>query len=170
MLTSLLQDLRQPEYVHVLINPMPVYGLATGVIGLIIALLLRSRHAQIAGLTIIILTAAMAWPVAHYGEEGYDRVLAMADDTGQVWLKVHAHRVDRFIWFFYALAVLAAAAIFAPMKWPRSQGALTIIALLLGLVVLGMGGYIAYAGGKIRHREFRNGPPPSPPPVEEEGD
>jgi hypothetical protein len=23
-----------------------------------------------------------------------------------------------------------------------------------------MGGYIAYAGGKIRHREFRNVPPP----------
>jgi hypothetical protein len=27
-------------------------------------------------------------------------------------------------------------------------------------MVLGMGGYIAYAGGKIRHKEFRTEPPP----------
>jgi hypothetical protein len=27
-------------------------------------------------------------------------------------------------------------------------------------VTLGTGVYIAYAGGKIRHREFRNEPPP----------
>jgi hypothetical protein len=38
---------------------------------------------------------------------------------------------------------------------------LTLIVLLLGAVVLGMGGYIAYAGGKIRHKEFRAGPPPA---------
>jgi uncharacterized membrane protein len=168
MLASFMQDLRQPEYLHVLINPLPVYGLAMGVIAVVIALLQRSPRAQITGLTIIILTASIAWPVAHYGEEAYDRVLAMSDDTGQAWLKVHAHRVDQFIWFFYALAVLAAAAIFTPLQWPRSRTALTIVTLLLGFVVLGMGCYIAYAGGKIRHREFRNEPPP-PPPVEQEG-
>jgi hypothetical protein len=167
MIASLIQDLRQPEYVHVLINPLPVYGLAMGVIGLVIGLVQRSRRAQIVGLTIILLTAAMAWPVKYYGEESEDRVLAMSDDTGQAWLKVHAHRVDELIWFFYALAAVAAGAIFAPLKWPGSKTALTSITLLLSLVVLGMGGYIAYAGGKIRHREFRNEPPP-PVPVEED--
>jgi hypothetical protein len=34
-------------------------------------------------------------------------------------------------------------------------------------VTLGSGGYIAYAGGKIRHREFRNEPaPPKKSPEE----
>src|SRR5450432_1359147 len=121
MIASLIQDLRQPEYVHVLINPLPVYGLAMGVFGLVTGLIQRSRRAQIAGLMIIILAAAMAWPVAYYGEEGYDRVLAMSDDPGQAWLKVHAHRVDQFIWFFYGLAAIAAAAIFAPLKWPKAK-------------------------------------------------
>ena len=168
MIATLLQDLSQPEYIHVLINPLPVYGLAMGVVGLIIALIQRSRRAQVATLAIILLTAACAWPVAHFGEEGYDRVLAMADDTGQAWLKVHAHRVDQLIWFFYALALVAAAAIFAPLKWPKSTTALTSITLLLAFVVLGMGGYIAHAGGKIRHREFRNEPPPPVPAEEDE--
>jgi len=38
---------------------------------------------------------------------------------------------------------------------------------LLGTVTLGVGGYIAYAGGKIRHREFRNVPPPPRKPEQE---
>ena len=32
--------------------------------------------------------------------------------------------------------------------------------IFLAVATLGIGGYIAYAGGKIRHREFRNEPAP----------
>ena len=42
MIATLSQDLSQPEYIHVLINPFPVYGLAIAVIGLIIALIQRT--------------------------------------------------------------------------------------------------------------------------------
>ena len=168
MIASLLKDLSQPEYIHVLINPLPVYGLAMGIIGLIIALLQRSRPAQIATLALILLSGAIAWPVVHYGEEGYDRVLSMSDDQGQAWLKVHEHRADELAWSFYVLAGVAAIALLAPMKWPKSATALTILALLLSFLVLGIGGYIAQAGGKIRHREFRNEPAP-PLPVEHDG-
>ena len=78
-------------------------------------------------------------------------------------MKVHEHRADELAWSFYVMAAIAAIAIFAPMKWPKSALSLTIITLVLAFVVLGMGGYIAYAGGKIRHREFRNEPPPPVP-------
>ena len=40
--------------------------------------------------------------------------------------------------------------------------------ILLGAATLGIGGYIAYAGGKIRHREFRNEPPPPKRPDHEQ--
>ncbi len=58
MIDVILRDLRQPEYIHVLINPLPVYGLAMGLLGLIVAFFLRSRPAQIATL-IIVLTARL---------------------------------------------------------------------------------------------------------------
>lgn len=167
MIASLSQDLSQPEYIHVLINPLPVYGLAMGVIALIVAFLQRSRQAQVAAFALILLSGAIAWPVVHYGEAGYDRVLAMSDDQGQAWLKVHEHRADELAWSFYLLAGVAAAGILAPMKWPKSATALITITLLLSFAVLGTGGYIAYAGGKIRHREFRNSPAP-PVPVEQD--
>ena len=48
MIGTLLRDLRQPEYIHVLLNPLPVYGLLIGLIGLVLALILKSRRAQIA--------------------------------------------------------------------------------------------------------------------------
>ena len=168
MLATLSQDLSQPEYIHVLLNPIPVYGLTMGIIGLIIALLLRSRPAQIATLALVLLSGAIVWPVVHYGEAGYDRVLAMADDPGQAWLKAHEHRADQLAWAFYVLAALAAIAIFAPMKWPRTATLLAIVTLVASLGALAAGGYIAHAGGKIRHREFRNEPPPQVPAEEDD--
>ncbi len=35
---SMIAHLSKPEFVHVLLNPLPVYGLAVGVLGLVIAL------------------------------------------------------------------------------------------------------------------------------------
>jgi len=45
------EHLSSPEYLHVLLNPLPVYGLAMGLIGLIVAFFLKSRPAQIVALT-----------------------------------------------------------------------------------------------------------------------
>ena len=160
MIEALLRDLRQPEYIHVLINPLPVYGLAVGLIGLLVAIISRSRPAQIATLIIVLITAASAWPVYEFGEQAYDRVLSMADEPGRAWLDEHQYRGEQLIYVFYALATLALVALIAPAKWPRAGTALAITVLIVGSGALGVGGYIAYAGGKVRHREFRNVPPP----------
>ena len=165
MIETLLRDLRQPEYIHVLINPLPIYGLVMGWIGLIIALVLKSRRAQIATLSLVLIGSVSAWPVFEFGEQGYDRVLAMSDEDGHAWLDEHMHRAEQFIYVFYALAVLSAAAIAVPIKWPKSAGPLVISVLLLGAAALGAATHIAYAGGRIRHREFRN---ESPPPIRAE--
>jgi hypothetical protein len=163
-MTSLFQALqRQPEYVHVLINPLPIYGLAMGWIGLLIGFFLRSRPAQIAPLVLILISAASAWPVYEFGEQGYDRVVSMTDEAGQAWLDEHQHRGEQLIYFFYALAALSVIAIIVPIKLPKTSAPLVIGTILLGVIVLGMSGYIAYAGGRVRHKEFRTEPPPKKP-------
>lgn len=161
MIDVLLRDLRQPEYIHVLLNPIPVYGLGAGLVALLVALFARNRAAYLTALVVISLSAAAAYPVAYLGHAGYDRVLSMTDDPGRAWLDEHEDRADDLVWFFYALAGLSLAAIFLPMKWPKSATPLMIATLMLSILCLGLGGYIAYAGGKIRHREFRNVPPPA---------
>src|SRR5437763_3914346 len=168
MIGALLRDLQQPEYVHVLLNPLPVYGLLIGLIGLVLALTLKSRRAQIATLTLVLISSASARPVYKFGQQGYDRVLSMADEDGRAWLDEHKDRAENLIWIFYALAILSAVAIAASIKWPKSSAPLVIAVLLLGVANLVVGGYIAYAGGKIRHREFRNEPAPKRPEHERE--
>jgi hypothetical protein len=160
MIGTLLRDLRQPEYIHVLLNPLPVYGLLVGWVGLAIGLALRSRRAQIATLTLVLLSSISAWPVYEFGEQGYDRVLSMTDEDGEAWLDEHMHRAEDLIWVFYVLAALSAFAIAAPIKWPKSSVPLAVGVILLSAATLGSGAYIAYAGGRVRHREFRNEPPP----------
>ena len=160
MIEALVRDLRQPEYIHVLLNPLPVYGLLVGWVGVVIGLALRSRRAQIATLSLVLLSSISAWPVYEFGEQGYDRVLSMTDEAGEAWLDEHVHRAENLIWVFYALAALSAFAIAAPIKWPKSSMPLAVAVILLGAVTLGSGAYIAYAGGRVRHREFRNETPP----------
>jgi hypothetical protein len=160
MIDAFLRDLRQPEYIHVLLNPIPVYGLAIALLGLLIAMLLRSRPAQIATLAVVLLSATIAWPVYEFGEQSADRVLAMSDEEGGAWLKAHEHRAEQLIYFFYALALVSLAAIAIPGKFPRSSSPLAWLTLIAGFVVVVMGAYIGQAGGKIRHREFRNEPAP----------
>lgn len=154
------EHLQQPEYLHVLINPLPVYGLALGLLATVLALLLRERRAQIVALAIVFVSAFSAWPASEFGEQGYDRVLSLSDHAGGLWLKEHRCRADEVLWVFYVAAALAAGAIFVPFKWPRCALPLLVAAMAAAIVALGCGTYIASAGGQIRHGEFRYGPPP----------
>src|SRR5438046_10713939 len=121
-MTAFLHALqRQPEYVRVGITPLPIDGLAMGWIGLIIALFLRSRPAQIATLALVLISAVSAWPAYEFGEEGYDRILSMTDDDGHAWLDEHQRRAEQLIYFFYGLAGLSAVSVVLPVKLPPSS-------------------------------------------------
>jgi disulfide bond formation protein DsbB len=137
-----------------------VYGLLISWIGVIVALVSKSRRAHIVTLILVFITSISAWPVYEFGEQGYDRVLAMTDDDGHAWLDEHQERAQKLIYLFYLVAAVSVAAIIVPLRWPKSSVPLAIAVVLLGAVALGSGCYIAYAGGKIRHREFRNEPAP----------
>jgi hypothetical protein len=167
MIDAFLRGLRQPEYVHVLLNPLPVYGLLISWIALIAALISKSRRAHIVTLILVFVASISAWPVYEFGEQGYDRVLTMTDDDGHAWLDEHQERAQKLIYLFYLVAALSAAAIVVPVRWPRSSVPLAIAVVFLGGITLGAGCYIAYAGGKIRHREFRNEPAP---PIKSQSD
>jgi hypothetical protein len=160
MIEGFIRGLRQPEYVHVLLNPLPVYGLLISWVGLIAAVISKSRRGQIVTLILVFITSISAWPVFEFGQLGYDRVLAMTDDDGHAWLDEHEARAEKFIYIFYALAALSVAGIIVPLRWPKFSVPLAVVVVLLGATALASGCYIAYAGGKIRHREFRNEPAP----------
>jgi uncharacterized membrane protein len=157
---ELLKALREPEYVHVLLNPIPVYGLAFGVLAGLIAGWTGSRSAKGLSLLLIFLGAASAWPVAHFGSGAYDRVYSMSGADAQDWLNWHRHLGERAAWGCYAAALFAAFGLWSLWRLPRFNRLAHALSVLSALVALGLGAMAAFAGGRIRHSEFRNGPPP----------
>ncbi len=160
---ELLRGLEQPEYVHVLLNPVPIYGLAMGLAALMIAMALRSREARICACAIIFLSSASAWPVSHYGQQGYFRVKAMSDSEGKNWLEEHKRRGEDLVFAFYIVAAIALFSLGA--EWRRSRAALplTIATFILAAGVLGIGAYIGYPAGIYDTESFASNRHPTGP-------
>jgi len=118
-------------------------------------LLLRSRIALVPALAIVLLSGISAWPVYVTGSNAYRPIMKISDDPGRAWLDEHMERADHMTWVFYAMAGIAAVAMVAPLKWPKSAIPLGIVAVLAAVAGLATGGYIAQAGGLVRHVEFR---------------
>ena len=150
----------QPEYLHVLVNPLLTHALPFAAMGLLLAMFGCNRGGIRIALILVLLGAAAVWPTLHYGEHGFDRVSAMTDETGGDWLLVHRHRAEQGAWVFYVTAAAALAALLVPLKWEKSLRPLAGLALLAAAGACFMAAYIAYPAGKIRHREFRHEAPP----------
>jgi soluble cytochrome b562 len=153
----------KPEYLHTLLNPLPVYGLSMGVLVMAAGLLARSKAARNIGLFIIVLCAASAWPVLLFGQHGYNHLYPQLDTESQQWLDVHMERADRFIYAFYLTALLGIAALVTQKKFLKTNKAFVLLTLFAAIASLGIGGWISRAGGEVSHSEFRNedAPPPA---------
>ena len=158
----------KPEYIHVLLNPLPVYGLSMGVLVLAAGLLARSKAARNIGLVLVILCAASAWPVLEFGQRGYNHLYPQLDTESQQWLDAHMARAERFIYVFYLTALLGMAALLIQKKFPRAARAFTLLTLAAGFAALGIGAWISRAGGEVSHSEFRNDETPPTAPAREQ--
>lgn len=149
-----------PEYLHVLLHPVLIVGLAVALVALAAGLMARSKAAQVIALALILASSALAWPVLGLGQNAYNRVRPQADEVGQQWMKEHMRRAEALVYVFYATSLLAAAALVSQRKFPKAVLPLTVATLVVGAASLGAGGWISKAGGQIRHPEFRDAPPP----------
>src|SRR5476651_289933 len=92
---QILAAFRQPEYIHILLNPLPVYGVGCGVLALATGLIFKSRAAQLVALLLILLGTLSIWPVMKYGEIASNRVFDMVNQAGQQWLQAHEARAEK---------------------------------------------------------------------------
>lgn len=155
---TFLAQLRDPAFKHVLINHLPITGLAAGALALLIAVFMRSRRAQIAALSTVLAMSACVFPTYVTGEDAYRQIRRIADDAGADWLDAHLDRADRAVGAFYALAGLSLAALAIPLRWPRTGTPLAALTLLGAIACVALGGWIADAGGLVRHPELRPAP------------
>jgi hypothetical protein len=151
----MISKLSQPEYLHILLNHLPLVGLAVATVATLAALILRNRGAIVIGLVLMTLLAGTAWPVMETGEGAYNRVRALADADGKRALRLHMDLAEDWGKLYYATAATALLALVAARKKPRWMWPPAILAVLLAVASLVVGALIAEAGGRIRHSEFR---------------
>jgi hypothetical protein len=151
--------LKQPEYIHVVINAMPLAGMGLGA-GLILAgLWLESDGMREGGLALVVLAGAITFPTIKFGQHAYDRLYDRIPLEAQQWLDVHMSRAERLQWFFYLTGALAAWALASSrMKKPSAVRQARAALVAAGLCAV-LAGWISHAGGQVRHSEFRMGPP-----------
>jgi hypothetical protein len=77
-----LDILKRPEYIHVTLNYLPIYGTILGALVLAISLVLRNRAAQITALILTLIAGVSAYPVLVSGQRAYKTIRGMSDDAG----------------------------------------------------------------------------------------
>ncbi len=150
---------QQPEYIHVIINVMPLVGMGLGA-GLIFAgLRLESEGMREAGLALVVLAGVITFPTIKFGQHAYDRLYEQIPLEAQQWLDVHMSRAERLQWYFYLTGALAAWALASSRKKKPSAVRQAQATLLAAGICAALAGCISHAGGQVRHSEFRMGPP-----------
>jgi hypothetical protein len=153
---------KKPEYIHVVLNHLPIYGTILGALALAISLILRSRAAQVTALILTLIAGASSYPVFVTGQRAYKTIRSTSDDAGADWLDEHMERAEKTIGAFYFLAALAIAGLIVPIKWPKSAVPLAALTLAVAILCSGIAVYIAQVGGRVRHAEFRPSETPTP--------
>jgi hypothetical protein len=165
-----LDILRKPEYIHVVLNHLVIYGTILGALALAVSLILLSRAAQITALTVTLVAAVSACPVLVSGQRAYKTIGSMVDDAGTDALDKNMDRAKKTVGIFYLLALVALTGLLVPIKRPKTSSPLTAVTLGPALICFGLSLYIAQEGGRIRHAEFRPGESSPTPTVSPEKD
>ncbi len=148
----------KPEYLPAVSNHVLVAGLGTGLVTLILALLIRSRPAQIVGLAVVLLSAGAAYPVLLLGQEGYRSAREVSDDSGKERLDTQMEQAEKLAVLYCCLSIVALAALILPKYKPGAALPLAIATVVMGSASTGAGVWIAMTGGQFGHPEFRGSP------------
>jgi len=151
----MMHHMSQPEYVHVLLNPMPLYGMAAGAFLLVWSRIRHPEEFPEGVLIWIILVAIITGLAVYFGERGLENVGVIADAHGNRWLARHKERAETLMYIFYLTGFSALGALFTQRRNPLVALRLVWLTLLLTFVSMGAASWISHAGGQVMHAEFR---------------
>lgn len=157
----MIDAFKEPEYLHVLLNPFPVYGLGIALLALLIGICLKSRHTQLTAMLLIAITCLSVWPVTQIGHRAHEKVEKTLSAESNNWMQYHEETSTLALNVALLATLIAILGVTLPRKYPRTAGPLVGLSLLFGALSLAASIRTSYAGGRIRHEEFRTGPAPT---------
>jgi hypothetical protein len=132
-LTYLWTSVRDPEYLHLLLESLPLYGLGIGLLFLIVAQLTGEGKSRMFALLVITLSCASVWPYQALREEATPRILATRDPSLGPLIREQTERRNRYNWAYYTLAAAGAVTLVAQAAGKGKPFLLVLVVATVGL-------------------------------------
>jgi hypothetical protein len=142
-------------HLHLLTNHLPLFVTLSGLFALAVGLWRKNRGTTQVALTLVLIGIAGGILTFWFGQQSYKAVRGLSDEIGQDWLDLHMERAEQVIWVFYVACAGVIAAWVLGWKQHRLANLAAVVAGVLAFVTFSLSGWIAEAGGKIRHPEVR---------------
>jgi len=115
-LTALWNSLGDAEYLHLLLEPLPLFGLGFALLLLIAAFLMRDGKIRVLALITLIASAASVQPYQAMRTKSEPRILALQDPSFHAITLAQSDRRKSAAWLYYAIAAWGAIALIVTRK------------------------------------------------------
>ena len=105
-LLHLWSSVKDPEYLHLLLEGVPLYGLGFGLVFLAAAQFMGESKARLVALLLITTSCASVWPYEELRQQSTPRIVATRDPALEPLIKAQTERRSSAKWAYYSLAAL----------------------------------------------------------------
>lgn len=130
-LTALWNSLQDAEYLHLVLEPLPLFGLAFGLVLFGLSFVVRERKTRLLALALIVGCCASVRPYLNLREKCQPRILAMQPAAYHPLIQEQSARRAGSSWFYYGIAAWCAAALVMMRKNTGLLVSLTTIVVCL---------------------------------------
>lgn len=151
-----------PEHIHLLINHVPIHGLALATLFLFLALIFKKKSCTIFACVGVLLTSLSIPFVMGSGESAFERykhtqeIRDHISDAGLQYAHLHYEHAETGAKLTYLLILLSAATLLSLKFKPDWFTKLSWVTLFVAILALLANAWIASSGGKIRRPDFQN--------------
>ncbi|MCB1231553.1 MAG: QueT transporter family protein [Verrucomicrobiae bacterium] len=172
-MTAAFQD---PEYLFLVLEPLMVWGVLFGLIGLVVTYFLKNEKLQVVSLIVIIVSALTVVPYLQARGSAQERIESVYKVSDPSRAKgFHTNTLDRreHRWLYLALAGIAGAAVLVGPRRNRLGFGLAVGSVAFSLYAINYGLWMQYQDSLAYHANLKQNEAPvkdkiRAQPVEEE--
>jgi len=132
-LSTLWQSVRDPEYAHLLLESLPLYGLAFGLTLLVVSFVVNERKCRLLAFGFIFISCASVWPYLDFRLEATPRILATRAVSYGPIIQAQTQLRQDTAWAFYLMAGITLVAL---MMTKSRYAKFGILAVFVGGLLL----------------------------------
>ena len=157
-LTTLWQSVRDPEYAHLLLESLPLYGMGFGLMFLIVAIMARETKCRLLALLLMSLSCASVWPYLDQRVKATPRILATREATYGPLIRAQTRLREDTAWVYHAMALVSALTLL--LSATRLGKLLLGVTIIGGLAVLCFSVWLHKKECEVYHRNIIRYLPP----------